>query len=231
MATCRSLRTPTDSGEEAKIITTLNKKFDGNRAIPLAHYGLRGVNRFELYENCICLNSFYTHPNALSDAIQYATPQADRIDVEVVSLKNSRTVSIHEKYRYTRVKRLARGYLQMLELDPVIQAIGRVRPFTRPRRVIVSQMNDLSALGPVKEVRSYKEILEIFGVQDIFKKKIEDRNKTVHGLRSKGMTIREIAATTGMSKSNIGRIIRDGCPASRNINIIRDFGTRKDRQS
>ena len=90
-------------------------------------------------------------------------------------------------------------------------------------------MNDVSSLGAIKEVRTYREALLSIGAQDIFAKQKNDDSEAVLKLRRGGMSIRNIAKTTGISRSKVGRIVMGGRerPKRARVNIIRRCGTDK----
>ena len=60
--------------------------------------------------------------------------------------------------------RLAQYALDQQELDVVLQAVGRVRPYTRPREVITFQCAAHPQLDYDREFNSIEEARQFFGI-------------------------------------------------------------------
>jgi hypothetical protein len=104
--------------------------------IPIIHYGVVGVNDFSAYECAYCLNGYYVASNTLNRALAEFEPEAFGTDVRIVSgdaLVRRAELVDHAMPDADR-SLLANAYLQRLEVDPVVQAVGRVQCSQVPRR-------------------------------------------------------------------------------------------------
>ena len=89
--------------------------------------------------------------------MQEAEPPCFRIHLEIVSdsLLTRRVRVAEAGAQDLDHTTLGNLYLRRLEVDPVLQAVGRVRFLTLPREVVLFQMNDFSLdLGDVEGVRT-----------------------------------------------------------------------------
>lgn len=129
--------------------------------IPIIHYGILGVNDFTSYEVCYCLNSYYVNGGKLNSSVQEFEPRHFRIQLEIVRGPDRiRRVRIADPELPDEDRIwLAEVYLRKLEVDPVIQAVGRCRYTVRPREVVFFQMNDMEGeVGELEEVRSLADL-------------------------------------------------------------------------
>lgn len=198
--------------------------------IPVLHYGILGVNDFTEYESAYCLNSYYVSQRLLNDKIVHSHPAEFRVELLIRSGPQRR--------RYVEVapasgrdldhSYLGNLYLRKLEMDPVIQAAGRVRFITRPREVVFFQMNDLDREFPqcqdVDSLEALREAMELPRPADF-----DDamRAQTVEILTSKGWSMAKIARWYGVHRSTLYRAIeRQKCRKTPYIdNALRGFAT------
>jgi hypothetical protein len=96
---------------------------------------------------------------------------------------------------------------RMLERRVVLQAIGRVRPFTTPAEIILFQCDDLSPeLGSIEEFSSRRQLQ----VPTLAQLKRTARGETVRARQDSGESLRTIAADLGISWSTAWLAGRDG---------------------
>ena len=197
--------------------------------IPVVHYGILGVNDFTEYECAFCVNSYYISDRELNRHVQEAEPERFRVMLRIVSSPGMRRrVEIQEKDN-PDLDRTALGniYLRKLEVDPVIQAAGRVRFLTRPREVVLFQMHDLSAeLGDCEDAPTLAALRDKMGLPTA--KEIDHLIEAhrAEELIGKGFTAQEAASELGLSRRTLFR--RLGAAESAKtpyIYIIRLFGT------
>ncbi len=178
------------------------------RVVPVIHYGILGVNDFTEYEAAYCLNSFYVNSRELNRAVQEFEPRAFRIELKIV----------HGKGRMRRAELASSGvsdedrswlagvYLRKLEVDPAIQAVGRVRFLTKPREVVLFQMNDVEReLGRCEDLRSLAALRRALGVPTA--REIDDYldGQRARAMMARGMTAEEVAAQLGVSRATVFR--------------------------
>jgi hypothetical protein len=176
--------------------------------VPIIHYGVIGINQFEEFDCCYCLNSYYVKQGTLSDSIQDLRADSERIDVAITYSKKPRRrygVVADDKYRFTDIAEVVNPMLQTLEMGCVIQAVGRVRPFTKTREVITYQSNDPLGTTYDIEFSNLAELREHFGLAT---KRTRSSNSTadnVMALSAKNLKQAEIAKQLGISVRTVRR--------------------------
>lgn len=164
--------------------------------IPLIHYGVIGINKFEHFDCVYCLNSYYTTKEILSSSIQDMRATDEHIDVEIKLANNPRrryAKVADSKYRYTDVAEVVDPMLNTLEMGVVIQAIGRVRPFTYSREVITFQNSDVPNYPYDHEFSNLKEARAHFGFKTKQKRDTLQQYDTIQDLKSQGFKQKEVA--------------------------------------
>lgn len=181
--------------------------------IPVIHYGMAGINALEQYDACYCLNAFYTSDEILTAQLYAAEPEGFKVKLtHGTDVNSNRYVEVADpRYHLTDLNQwLAQTVFEKLEVDPVLQAAGRVRFFTKPREVIVTTMHDLEPyVGEVRDIRSLSEAYRVLDIPKIGAKDPDTRAKMVVNLRGQGKSIREVAALTGIPKTTVGRILAE----------------------
>ncbi|WP_261894929.1 helix-turn-helix transcriptional regulator [Vibrio cyclitrophicus] len=176
--------------------------------VPIIHYGVIGINQFEGFDCCYCLNSYYVPEDVLSDSIQDLRADSERIDVAITYSKKPRRrygVVADDKHRFTDVAEAVNPMLQTLEMGCVVQAVGRVRPFTKTREVITYQSNDPLGTTYDIEFSNLAELREHFGLAT---KRTRSSNSTadnVMALSAKNLKQAEIAKQLGISVRTVRR--------------------------
>ena len=90
----------------------------------------------------------------------------------------------------------------MLERRVVLQAIGRVRPFTTRAEIILFQCDDLSPeLGSIEEFGSLAQARRQLQVPTLAQLKRTARGETVRARQNDGESLRTIAADLGIAPS------------------------------
>ncbi len=181
------------------------------RVIPIIHYGVLGVNDYTEYQSCYCLNSYYIRASELNRTVQEFEPKHFRTELEIVTTPDRRREVRVSTTDATDAERAWLGgiYLRKLEVDPVIQAGGRVRFLTKPREVVFFQMNDLERdLGPIREVGSLAGLREVLGIPSA--REIDDAvdSRRAADLMASGKTAAEAAQIMGFSRETLFRRLR-----------------------
>lgn len=135
--------------------------------VPMIHYGVIGINLFERFDAAYCLNSFYVSEKELDQVLQDLCASDGQIPLKIetkgIPLRRSVRV-IDQNDRYYDVAQLAPAALVQLEQDVVFQAVGRVRPFTLPREIVMFHAGVHPQLEYDQEFTSVDEARRFFGV-------------------------------------------------------------------
>ncbi len=179
--------------------------------VPIIHYGILGVNDFADYQAAYCVNSYYISPHQLTRAVQEAIPKASRVTFGIDSQPDlRRRAKVVEGADPAGVlAHTGNIYLQKLELDPVVQAAGRVRFATKPREILFFQMGDLARLvGAHDEVSSLVELRQMLGIPSA--REVDEHLEAVQfgqAIRD-GMTAAQVAAANGISVRTVRRRLK-----------------------
>ncbi|KGK21516.1 hypothetical protein DC58_16240 [Vibrio navarrensis] len=181
---------------------------DDMTLVPMIHYGVIGINQFEEFDCCYCLNSYYVTQDILNNAIQELRAEDERIDVAIASTDNPRRrhgVITDQKYRYSDVAKVVNPMLQTLEMGVVIQAIGRVRPFTKSREIITFQNNDAPKSGYDHEYSNLEQLRKHFGLKSKQSRTSATLSEQINQMIADGFKQQEIASTLGISTRTVRR--------------------------
>ena len=109
--------------------------------------------------------------------------------------------------RETILPQLVQWTLEQKEADVVVQAVGRVRPFTRPREVITFQVGALPGVRYDVEFDSLDQARSRFAVPTRRRSETEARVAEARRLKSLGLSNRRIASQLGVNISTVKRYI------------------------
>jgi hypothetical protein len=182
------------------------------RVIPILHYGMLGTNTFIGYETCYCLNSYYRSNDDIINALQENLPDPDKIALCIKQdpQKYRRMIIDDPKHSYSGLDRLGDQYIAKLEADVVLQVVGRVRPFTYPREVIIFQLHDLrSELPGLVEFTSLAEAYVHFGVPHLFEFQKAVTVAQLKERKSGGVSVTKAARAMGISRSTAYRRLKE----------------------
>ncbi len=181
------------------------------RTLPLINYGVSGVNRFQHCEAAYCLTGYYVSAAALARAVHDLDPAADRYPVSIRCAGDPprRRAEVHlPDGRETILPRVVSGTLLQKEADVVVQAVGRVRPFTRPREVITFHMGELPGVRYAAEFRTLAQARAFFGVPTASEAALQSRVEQAARLWALGRPQKAIAAEMNVSLSSVKRYLR-----------------------
>ena len=98
----------------------------------------------------------------------------------------------------------------MIERRVVLQAIGRVRPFTTPAEVILFQCDDLSTeLGPIEEFTSLATARRTLDVPTLSQLKRAALGEKIRDRQKARESVRAIAVDLGISPSTVSLAARE----------------------
>jgi hypothetical protein len=148
------------------------------------------------------------NPGELNRAVQEFEPRAFRVRLEIGRGPDRiRRVRLGDNGVSDEDRTwLGNVYLRKLEVDPVIQAVGRVRFLTKPREVVFFQMADLEPeVGTCQTIRSLAELRGVLGIPSA-----RDLDDVVEGRRARdlmgqGMTADQAADELGISRATLFR--------------------------
>jgi hypothetical protein len=181
------------------------------RNLPLINYGVSGINRFEGFDCAYCLTGYYVSPSAISDAVQDLQATEDRFPITIRTEGEPPRRTAHVELpddRATNLPDLARWTLEQKESDLVVQAVGRVRPFTRPREVITFHQGPLPGVRYSLEFRSLEQARAYFNVPTRRAGSHAKRIAEACRLKELGLSHSEIATRMDASLSTIKRYFR-----------------------
>jgi hypothetical protein len=154
---------------KATLITDHFKTADLNssQAIPLINFGVIGTNLFEHFDCCFCLTGYYVNEEVINGILQDLTATDFNIPFKI-SIKGHpqrRCAEVaNQQHHYTDIQSLAQPSLDYQEMGTVLQAVGRVRPYTKAREIITFQCANHPTLEYTKEFRSIAEIRRFFEI-------------------------------------------------------------------
>jgi len=162
-------------------------------AIPLINYGIAGTNLFEEFNCAYCLMGYYTRLDAINMIIQDLLPSYLEIPLKIFTagLPLRRRITVIDPiHRFYYVNRSATAALAQMEMEVVWQAIGRVRPFTKPREIITFQCGcptkweytyefaDLAEARKHFELHHRRQLMKMSTTAAIKKAKLEGLSQT-----------------------------------------------------
>jgi hypothetical protein len=103
------------------------------------------------------------------------------------------------------VHRLAQLALAQQELDVVFQAVGRVRPYTRPREIITFQCAAHPQLDYTREFDTVDEAREFFSVPSRRQRRQRETAARVWAARQAGQTQAQAALELGLGLATVKR--------------------------
>jgi hypothetical protein len=184
------------------------------RTLPLINYGISGVNLFEDFDAAYCLSSYYIPAATVAEVLYDIDPTADRFLLEIRRStgwppQRRAHVALPDN-RETILPRVAQCLLDQMEAGVVVQAVGRVRPFTRPREVITFQEGSFPGVQYVHHFDSFDQARAYFGIQTRRQADYEVRAAQAQRLKAAGLSNRRIAQELGVSLPTIKRYLRRG---------------------
>ena len=181
------------------------------RILPLITYGIAGVNLFEDFDCAYCLTGFYINEATVAAAVHDLDATEDRFSIRIQTLdhppRRVARVDLPDD-RETILPQIAQWVLEQKEGDVVVQAVGRVRPFTKPREIITFQNGTLPDVRYTREFRSIAQARSHFGIPTRRRSEAESRASQARRLKTLGVPSSRIAEELGVSLSTIKRYLR-----------------------
>ncbi|HEY7116649.1 MAG TPA: ECF-type sigma factor, partial [Tepidisphaeraceae bacterium] len=175
--------------------------------VPLINYGMIGTNLFESFDAAYCLTSYYVGEKELDQVLQDVTPSDLQIELKIRMdgrPLRRRVEVVDADDRFYDVAGLAPHALAELEMGVVLQAVGRVRPFTRPREVILFQANE-PRVSYAAEFATLDQARRHFGIPTGRERDAARTAVQVALAQAEGLTQRETADRIGVSERTVQR--------------------------
>jgi len=179
--------------------------------IAVINYGIVGVNNLQHFNALYCIGGYYARSDHLNDVYQQSLPPESRVPIGVRMEGRRRKVFAADQRFSTRYHaRRAEATHHMIERHVVVQAVGRIRPFTTPAEVILFQCDELSTdLGSIVEYPSLGFARRSLRVPTLAQLKQAARGEMVRARRNGGESLRAIAADCGISPSTASLAARE----------------------
>ncbi len=178
------------------------------KVLPLIHYGMIGTNLFEDFDCAYCLTGYYVTEEAINGILQdiLGSDMNLPLKISIEGRPCRRRAGVRNKGdRIYDLHTLAQHALNHQEMDTVLQAVGRVRPYTKPREVITFQCADHPDLAYTREFNSIGEARDYFGILGRRSARTAELHTQIMEARSEGLKQREAAALLGVSTRTIKR--------------------------
>lgn len=176
--------------------------------VPLIHYGMIGTNQFQEFDCAYCLTGYYVTEEAINGILQDLLGSDMEIPLRI-SIEGRpcrrRAGVLNQRDRTYDLHKLAQHALNHLEMDTVLQAVGRVRPYTKPREVITFQCAGHPDFEYTKEFSSIGEVRHHFGIPNRRSAQTAKLCSLIQDAREKGMKQQEAAAQLGVGLRTIQR--------------------------
>jgi len=195
------------------ILASPDKPFDNCKPeeIALINYGIVGVNSLQSFDALYCIGGYYARGDHLNAVYQQSLPPSLRMPIGVGMEGRRRRIYAADCTFTTRYHaRRAAATHHMIERHVVLQAIGRVRPFTAPAEIILFQCDDLSAeLGPIEEFASLAVARRMLHVATLAQLKRAALGEQIRALRNGGKSLRAVAAEFRIAVSRASLAARE----------------------
>jgi hypothetical protein len=176
--------------------------------IPLINYGIVGINLFQDFDVVYCLNGYYVNEQIINSVLQdiVAPECVVPLQMETKGLPLRRWADLREPCQDMEIlQRLVPKALHQLEMEVVLQAVGRVRPYTSPREVITFQCAAHPQLNYTKEFENLEDARTYFGISKKRDRQKDSNEANVKEARMRGLTQVETAEELGLGLRTVKR--------------------------
>ena len=207
---------------------------DGSEDIDVAliNYGALGINAFKDFDALYCIGSYNARGDHVSNIYGQVLPPERRHEFGIRTRDGIRTLvglggTLDARYHAG----LAGPTFEMLERRVVLQAVGRVRPFTSPADVILFQADDFSReLGDVETHRTLGMARSAWGVPLLSQMQTASLGDRMRPMRQAGSSFAAIAEAFGVSKSTAHKALSaptmDDCQSAPNFDPLLECAPR-----
>jgi hypothetical protein len=187
------------------VLASSGKPFDKCELneIAVVNYRIVGVNTLQSFDALYCIGGYYARADHLNATYQQSLSPETRMPIGLRMEGRRRRVYAADGQFNTRYHaRRAEATHRMIERHVVLQAIGRVRPFTSPAEVISFQCDELSAeLGSIDEFTSLAAARRALHVPTLGQMRRAARGERIRVRQNGGESLRATAANLSISVS------------------------------
>ncbi len=184
------------------------QSLDAPNTIPLINYGTIGTNLFEQFQCCFCLTGYYVTEEVIDSILQDLTAKDLSVPIRIrlagQPLRRKAEI-VDPRHRYCDLQTLAQPALDYQEMGTVLQAVGRVRPYTQPREIITFQCADHPSLDYTKEFQSVTAARLFFGIPTRRERLKQQTLAAVQAKRTSGYTQKQTAAELDLGLRTVKR--------------------------
>jgi hypothetical protein len=184
------------------------------RTIPLIHYGVIGVNDFQDFDCAYCLNGYYVNESVVNTVLQDIISQDLVLPLKIQttrSLPRRRLAgAANTQDQFFDVHHMAQPVLEYLEMETVVQAVGRVRPFTSPREVITFQCHGNPCTPYTREFHNLEQARAFFDIPTAREHAGMVLNSQIASLKLAGLTQKQTVEQLPVSLSTVKRYWNKG---------------------
>jgi hypothetical protein len=179
--------------------------------IALINYGIVGVNSLQSFDALYCIGGYYARSDHLNAVYQQSLPPSTRMPIGLrMEGRRRRVYAADGDFTTRHHARRAQATHHLIERQVVLQAIGRVRPFTSPAEIVLFQCDDfLQELGPIEEFASLGVARRALHVPTLARMRRAAFGEHIRALCRGGKSLRAVAAELGISVSTASVATRE----------------------
>jgi hypothetical protein len=197
-------------GLEVQVVVLPGKKTNlkDPNVIPIINYGVVGINKFKKFHCAYCLTGFYVNERVVNSVLQdiYASDMRIPLKFTTEGLPRRRRVGVaNSQDQFYEVHQQAQLALNQQEMDVVLQAVGRVRPYTKPREIFTFQCAAHPQLPYTQEFNSLLEARRFFGIVSNRQAQKTTTMALVKKGKQAGLTQQQVADELGINIRTVKR--------------------------
>jgi hypothetical protein len=183
-------------------------KLEDTKVVPIIHFGTIGTNLFEAFDCAYCLSGYYVNEPILDEIVQDVVASDRYVPLKIkgggVPLRRTAGVCNAADRGYD-VHELSAMALQQQETDVVLQAVGRVRPYTKPREIIMFQCAAHPQVTYTKEFNTLGAMRQFFQVSGARARAKTGTIEKVRAGKRLGLTQEQTAQKHSLSLRTVAR--------------------------
>lgn len=171
--------------------------------IPVLTFGTIGINAFEGYDTLITLMAFHVPAEVIRDLAFADRKPSDRPRITLNGRRQVQWTNPPTDQDREQVE----AAIRLLEVDPVIQALGRVRGSIHPRLVVFSSLHDLAPwLGTVEAATTMSGLRTLLGLGSMISVRHGRQQARLQELVAEGLTVKAAAGELNVSYATARRL-------------------------
>jgi hypothetical protein len=189
-------------GCKQRVVSDLQKMKSGG--VPLLHFGIAGVNAYENYDCCFAVTDYNASEEVVSEAIDALTDFKSHRKFGIETDFNGRYIT---GYMVSTARQEIQTWLEFFEDGVIRQALGRIRPFTKPNKEII-YFHRSSVMPWEFTISSLVEARALFGIKTLYEKKQKTLHDKIIADKADGASMAELVDKYGVHRTTIYRIIQ-----------------------